>query len=358
MPLSDEIAALAFDWGGTLMHEDKRYTGQMPMADWPEVKAIDGIHEGLRALVGKYRLVIASNGFSDPAQVRRALQRVELNDFFSDIFTFPVIKARKPELPFFRRIEEELGLRPHQLLMVGDDFWGDVTGACQAGWKAIWYNPEMRACPGLNPFHQAELATMQELPAIFERESLPDPQTCYLWCLEQGFNYHLWQHVQLVAALAYQMSAWLRKKGENVNPIMAHRGALLHDLGKLTAKRIQTKANHAEVAASLLRERQQPELAEIARRHIIYSILDAENAPRSWEEKLVYFADKLAEEARLVEVEERLAGLQKRHHLEASQIEQVRQPIMAMKEEIAAAAGRKSVDLVRLLSDSLNGYTQ
>ncbi len=358
MPLSDEIAALAFDWGGTLMHEDRRYTDQMPMADWPEVNAIAGIHDALRALTGKYRLVIASNGLSDAAQVRRALQRVELDHFFSEIFTFPVIKVRKPELLFFRRIEQALGLRPDQLLMIGDDFWGDVTGACQAGWNAIWYNPELRACPGLHPYHQAELAAMQDLPVILEKESLPDPQTCYLWCLEQGFSYRLWQHVQLVAALAYQLAAWLRQNGEKVDPILAHRGGLLHDLAKITARRIQTNASHAEVAASLLGERHLPELAEIARRHIIYSILDANNAPRTWEEKLVYFADKLAEGERLVDIEERLAGFQKRHHLEAEQIEQVRQPLLAMRDEVATAAGIDAADLVHRLSGSLSGHSQ
>ncbi len=355
MPLSDEITTLAFDWGGTLMLEDKRYTDSMPMADWPEVKAVAGVHEGLRALVGKYQLVIASNGFSDAAQVRRALQRVELDGFFSETFTFAVVKARKPELLFFRRIEDALGRRPNQLMMVGDSFLIDVAGACQAGWKAIWYNPKMLACPGLNPPHQAELTQMQDLPAALEQTSLPDPQACYLWCLEQGFSYDLWQHVELVGALAYQLAIWLRKEGEKVNPILAHRGGLLHDLGKLTARRIHTNASHAEVAASLLNERQQAELAEIARRHIIYSIQDAATAPRTWEEKLVYFADKLAEGGQLVDVEERLEGLKNRHHVQAALIEQVRQPVLALKEQVAAAAGVNPADLVRLLSDALKG---
>ncbi len=358
MKIDNDLTTLAFDWGGTLMLEDRRFTGAMPMADWPEVKAVDGIHEGLRALAGKYRLVIASNGFSDAAQVRRALQRVELDSFFTEIFTFPVLKARKPELLFFRRVEEELGLRPHQLLMIGDDFWADAAGARQAGWNAVWYNPKVQACPGLNPIHQAELASMQDLPAALEQPDLPDVETCHLWCLEQGFSYELWQHVQLVAALSYQLAEWMKKKGENINPILAHRGGLLHDLGKLTAKRIQTKANHAEVAASLLRERWQAELAEISRRHIIYAILNDENAPRTWEEKVVYFADKLAEGGRLVGVEERLQGLQNRHHLEAAQIEAVRQPVLALGDEIAAAAGIKPVDLVHQLSNALNGRNQ
>ncbi len=355
MPLSDDITTLAFDWGGTLMLEDRRFSGVM--ADWPEVKAIPGIHEGLRNLAGRFRLVVASNAAdSDATQLRRALQRVELDSFFSDIFTFHELKARKPEQLFFRRLEETMDLRPDQILMVGDSYGVDVAGACQAGWKAIWYNPDLRACPGLNPAHQAELVSMADLPDALEQAGLPDPQTCYLWCLEQGFSYEMWQHVQLVGALAYQLAAWLRKGGAKVNPILAHRGGLLHDLGKLTTKRIQTRANHAEVGASLLRERRLPELAEIVNRHIIHALLDAEKAPRTWEEKLVYFADKLAEGGELVEVEERLEGLQNRHPVQDGMIEQVRQPVLEMKEQIAVAAGKNPADLVHLLSEALKGH--
>jgi putative hydrolase of the HAD superfamily len=354
MPLNEKTTTLVFDWGGTLMLEDKHYSGIM--ADWPEVKAVPGIYAGLNSLGGKFRLAVASNASdSDAAQLRRALERVELDSFFDEIFTFHELKARKPDLLFFRGVEEALGLSPNQLLMIGDDFWADACGARQAGWQAIWYNPKMQACPGLNPFHQAEVASMPDLPAALELTSLPDPQTCYLWCLEQGFSYQMWQHVQLVAALAYQLAAWLREKGQSVNPILAHRGGLLHDVAKITARQIQTRANHAEVAGSLLNERQQPALAEIARRHIIYAILDAKTAPRTWEEKLVYFADKLAEGGQLVDVEKRLEGLEKRHPAEATLIEQVRQPVLALKEEIANAAGKKPAGLVRLLTEALKG---
>ncbi len=359
MSFAGELSTLVFDWGGTLMLEDPRFPGTTSMADWPEVKAIDGVHEALSSLGGKFHLVLASNAAgSDANLARQALKRVGLDGYFSKIFTSLELKARKPDTLFFRRVEDELDLRPHQLLYVGDDFWGDMVGASQAGWKAIWYNPKLQACPGLYPLHQGELANMADLPAALERTALPDPQTCYLWCLEQGFSYNLWLHVRLVAAIAYQLAVWLRKKGETVDPILAHRGGLLHDLAKLTAKKIKTSASHAEVAASLLRERGQPELAEIARRHIINTITETENAPRTWEEKLVYFADKLAEGERLVEVEERLEALQNRHRVRAAQIEQARLPLLALKGQIAAAAGKEPADLGHHLSNSLNGAVE
>ncbi|MGH9038009.1 MAG: HAD family hydrolase [Acidimicrobiia bacterium] len=43
----------------------------------------------------------------------------------------------KPELGAFRNAEEVVGLRPGELVHVGDSFGADVTGAWAAGWSAI-----------------------------------------------------------------------------------------------------------------------------------------------------------------------------------------------------------------------------
>ena len=43
----------------------------------------------------------------------------------------------KPRREFFRAIERELGLAPHQLLLVGDDGENDFAGARNAGWHAL-----------------------------------------------------------------------------------------------------------------------------------------------------------------------------------------------------------------------------
>jgi FMN phosphatase YigB (HAD superfamily) len=43
----------------------------------------------------------------------------------------------KPELGAFRNVEELVGLRPGELVHIGDSFGADVTGAWAAGWSAI-----------------------------------------------------------------------------------------------------------------------------------------------------------------------------------------------------------------------------
>jgi putative hydrolase of the HAD superfamily len=353
MSYTDEITTLAFDWGGTLMLEDSRFNSAM--VDWPEVAAVDGIREALQALKGHYRMVVVTNATeSNAALARAALARVGLDSFFSDIFTFNEVKARKPDPRFFRGVESALGTAPHHMAMVGDYFWADVVGACQAGWRAMWFNPQGEACPGLIPPHSAELVHMADLPAALNHPLLPDLQTCHLWCLEQGFSFAAWQHVSLVAAIAYQLAVWLRARGHAVDPILAQRGGLLHDLAKISAQRIATSASHGEVGASLLRERGQPDLAEIARRHMI-RLSDADSSPRTWEEKLVHFADRLAEGSRLVSLDERLRALCERYPPNAASIHQQQAPEEALQAEICQAAGIAPENLFTALQTALKG---
>jgi len=44
---------------------------------------------------------------------------------------------RKPSPAFFRAVEARLGLKPEELLLVGDDLANDYQGALAAGWRAI-----------------------------------------------------------------------------------------------------------------------------------------------------------------------------------------------------------------------------
>jgi putative hydrolase of the HAD superfamily len=54
------------------------------------------------------------------------------------VFVSSEVGFPKPEMQFYRAAEEKLGLRPEQILLVGDDEAADVTGPIAAGWQAIW----------------------------------------------------------------------------------------------------------------------------------------------------------------------------------------------------------------------------
>jgi len=138
------------DWGDTVMVNFPQYPG--PMNDWPEVAACPGIEDALAALAQNYNLALATNAQdSEAADIRKALARVGLGNTFDEIFCFQELGHLKPSPGFFQQVIQKLVCRAADIIMVGDDFTGDIIGATSSGMRAVWYNPsggEIKAVPG------------------------------------------------------------------------------------------------------------------------------------------------------------------------------------------------------------------
>lgn len=80
------------------------------------------------------RIGVITDGVRDYQEPRlRVAGLYELLDFFhyGDMH-------QKPDREFFKKCFEEEGIKPHELLYVGDHIEKDVAGALAAGAKAIW----------------------------------------------------------------------------------------------------------------------------------------------------------------------------------------------------------------------------
>jgi hypothetical protein len=151
------------------------------------------------------------------------------------------------------------------------------------------------------------------------------------------------------------MALMLRLDGVSVNPLLAQRGGLLHDLAKLSAKRPENRgAKNAILAAQILTERGLPELAEIARRHQLGNLVDPALAPRTWEEKLVNLADKLAEGPRLVTPHERLNALQQRYPHDQQLIMDSTSGVQNLLKEICSHLNLTQDELFEKLRTAIN----
>jgi putative hydrolase of the HAD superfamily len=331
-----QITTLIFDWGDTVMRDFSEFAG--PMASWPRVEAVPGIASTLALLKGRYRIGLASNAQeSGENEVRLALRRVDLDAYFERVFSARDLGASKQDPAYYPQVLDGLGVSAGQALMVGDGYAGDVLAAKNAGMRAAWYNPAGTPCPVPHPLHDIELENLEQLPAALEKPLLPDVDTCLRLLDGQGADEGLLAHVRAAAAAAWGTASALHRRGVPVDPLLAHRGAMLHDLDK-ASHRGQGLA-HGELAAELLRGLGQPPLAEIARRHVITHILDDEKVPRSWEEKLVYYADKLVEGAEFVGAEARLEALARRYPGYAKEIRSCLPYVLEIEAHICEALG-------------------
>ncbi|MDZ7331981.1 MAG: HAD family hydrolase [candidate division KSB1 bacterium] len=166
--LSFEIKALLFDWGNTVMKVFPDQRG--PMASWPAVAAMDGVLEVLPKLKRQFRIVLVSDAQdSDRVQVIRALNRVNLDEFFEEIFTPAELYVRKPAPDFYQNVLKQLAVAPENAVMIGDDYEKDIIAAKQVGLWTVWYNPNRCSLPnGSYPYHDIEIFQLNELAAIIQ----------------------------------------------------------------------------------------------------------------------------------------------------------------------------------------------
>lgn len=151
---------LLLDWGNTLMRVFPHAKG--PMAEWPTLEVMPGVKTALPALrkAGLHLALISNADDSDVLQVRKALQRVGINELIERIYLARELGCRKPDAAFFNAVLCDLRCDPSQAALVGDTLEEDIFGAQRAGIRAIWFRPwrtriaNFPLCPCIHDFKE------------------------------------------------------------------------------------------------------------------------------------------------------------------------------------------------------------
>ncbi|MCS7240471.1 MAG: HDIG domain-containing protein [Candidatus Bipolaricaulota bacterium] len=207
------------------------------------------------------------------------------------------------------------------------------------GLRAVWLNPAGEKCPEAHPWHDLEIGNLTALqkPLSFR---LPDIPEALDILRAQGVPEHVVMHSAAVAAVGYFLAQKLREKGIDVDPLLAHRGGLLHDLDKVAS--VHEEGTHGEKAAVILADLGYPALGEIARKHVLYP----GRLPRTWEEKLVFLADKLVEGAEVVGIMARMAALKKRYPHAQKEISSCEPFVYALQNQLLLALEMSEEELL------------
>ncbi len=153
---------------------------------------------------------------------------------------------------------------------------------------------------------------------------------------------HIIRHSEAAAKLGVFLARRLIERGIEVDVDLVEQACLLHDLfrvcdfplkdfrwfkqsvseeDKLRWRQLKAEhgANRHEDAAYLFLKDRYPVLAETIRKHRYTALVDEGDAPWSWEEKLVYYADKRAMHDTIVPLKERLEEAHQRSALVLAQ---------------------------------------
>jgi uncharacterized protein len=149
-------------------------------------------------------------------------------------------------------------------------------------------------------------------------ERLPSQRTALKFLVQSGCSPKVIMHCKKVMQIAVQIAENCKKKGRDVNVQLVRIGALLHDIGRSKTHSV----DHVIVGAQIAKELGLPNsLVSIIERHPGGGISRDEARklgwpvkdylPRTLEEEIVAYADKLIERSEIVGVEQTIRKLSK-----------------------------------------------
>lgn len=207
--------------------------------------------------------------------------------------------------------------------------------------------------------------------------NLPTRAECFELLEQFNTPQHIIKHSLAVAELAVSLARKLNANGETVNIELVEKACLLHDIlricdlerpdytrfeGGVTKQdllkwsRIKTEYNqlsHEDAAYKLLKNKF-PALALAVKKHRYTAISKQADKPQTWEEKLVYYADKRVEHNKVLPLKTRLKQGHKRNTPDYETDKRVR----AKTEEIDALIYELEQEIfekARLPRQQLNG---
>lgn len=106
-----------------------------------------------------YRLIVFSN-FDE--RLIKVLEDLKVKDYFERIVCSTQIGLAKPDPKAFKKIAEMVGLKPQNLMHIGDGFTNDYLAALKADWQALYLNREgLKKYQLINPKY--EIKTLLEV---------------------------------------------------------------------------------------------------------------------------------------------------------------------------------------------------
>ena len=89
----------------------------------------------LEALYARYPMVLVSNFYGN---VESVLADFDLRRYFRDIIESAVVGVRKPDPKIFQLGVDALGLKPEEVLVIGDSYKKDIVPAESIGCHVAW----------------------------------------------------------------------------------------------------------------------------------------------------------------------------------------------------------------------------
>ncbi|MFH0875385.1 MAG: HDIG domain-containing metalloprotein [archaeon] len=140
--------------------------------------------------------------------------------------------------------------------------------------------------------------------------NIPSRKDCMDLLMHDFPPQNIIEHSLVVNRISVFIAKKLAENGFEINVPLVDAGSLLHDVKKWHNIKHDEKANHGEEGKKFLLKNY-PEVAQIVKKHMLYEIYDP--GLSSWEEKIVFYADKIVNNDKIVTLKERFIYLNSRY---------------------------------------------
>lgn len=130
-------------------------------------------------------------------------------------------------------------------------------------------------------------------------------------------------HMQKVAEICGDLCDEFKKKKIKVRKNLIIKSALLHDVFKTSGK------DHAKKMADYLREIGETQMANLVEKHDFWQIDNL----KTWDEKILYYADKRAYENEKVSLKRRIEESRKRYPNPSKEVLEAEKKMFELEEE-------------------------
>ena len=119
------------------------------------------------------------------------------------------------------------------------------------------------------------------------------------------------EHSKTVCKLAEDTAEKLIKRGIDINKELVIASALLHDVER-------AKESHVTEGVKLLKSMGFPAVAGVIKKHSLYKLQQKNKQPKTWEEKIVFYADKRVMGNNIVSLKKRFDALERNYDADLS----------------------------------------
>ncbi len=183
---------------------------------------------------------------------------------------------------------------------------------------------------------------------------IPSTHECMEMLKEAKLQDNMMAHSIIVNRISMLLAKKLIEKGEKINLELVNAASLLHDLDKQAT--LYDGQNHGYHSYRILMEKGYPEIATIVKKHVLTAVLkngDAKEGLENWEEKIVFYADKRANNDEIVSIEERYEYMLKRYGTNRpaayNTILSTKEPVLKLEREIFSKLDIKPEDVKNLV---------